>query len=303
MKKEDFENILKNYQLGSFKTSKQITHEDTGAQDCYVITTTKGKLFLKTYWKDFKCIKKGLELLHFLEKHNYPSIKVLQTKNKKNYLIYRNKPLAIFEFIIFKNPKKINIKQGYEFGKTLGKLHRLTKSFRFGSTKGPEFYLRLFNRNKNYHKEPPKILKELKIYAEKFLKDFKVPKNQPKALCHEEFSKEHVIFKGNRLTKVIDWDEINRGFMINDLGMTLTSGIQKPKLFKSILRGYESQRKLTKWEREHLYEAVISGTLRYFVWGLDEPLAGYYIDHLKRIKYLKDLGKEKFQRLLKIQHH
>ncbi|MFC1685778.1 phosphotransferase [Nanoarchaeota archaeon] len=295
MKKQDFDKILENYNLGKFKKTKQITREDTGAQDCFIITTSKGKYFLKTYWKDFKCIKRGLELLHFLEKKNYPSIKIIQTKKKNNYLLYKKKPMAIFEFISIKHTKRPTI-QAYEFGKTLGRLHKLTKSSRFRSTKGPEFYLRLFNKSKNHHKNPPKLLKELKIYAEKFLKDFKIPKNQPKALCHEEFTTEHVKFKGNKVYKVIDWDEINRGFMLFDLGMTLTIGIRNKKLLKSILKGYESQRKLTEWEKSHLYEAIMSGMLRYFVWGLDEPLRWYYIAHLKRIKYLKELGKEKFQK-------
>ncbi len=305
MEKEDLKTILEQYNLGKLRSFKKIIRKEGTHHTCFIITTTKGKYFLKYYSGGFnESVKKGLRLLDFLRKKNYPSVRIHKTNKGKHYLINKRKAIAIFEFLNLKENKKLSSKETYEMGKTLARLHLLTKNIKM-KVKGYPSYTSLFQKNKHLKEKGPKLIKEIIKYAEKESQNIKVPKNQPKAICHEEFSIEHVRFKKGKIIKVIDWDLINRDYMIHDLGTLMTNAFENGKLrfntIRLIIRGYNEQRKLTKWEREHLFEALEYGMFKYLTWGLDEPLGKDYLTHLKNIDSLKNIGKEKFQKLLKHQ--
>ena len=119
--KKDIRLILLKYNLGDLKSFQQIERRLSVLNPSLILSTTKGKFFLKVYTKQFKRFRyhilKGLDLLLFLEKKNYPSIKVFMTKSKKPYIIHEGTTFAIFEFIdlktfFFKKPP-IDIELGY----------------------------------------------------------------------------------------------------------------------------------------------------------------------------------------------
>lgn len=303
MKKEEFEKILENYNLGKLKGFKKGRKEEYDVQPCFIIQTTKGKFFLKTYLgsRDFSLIRNGLRFLDFLRKKNYPAIKAYITKKGRPYLLHRKTLIAIFELMDLKENKSLTQKQACEFGKALGRLHKITRNASITKTKGYNYYFSLFEKNRHLKEKGPKLYREAIEYAKGEFKNLKVPKDQPKSVCHEEFTLEHVRFKNGKIVKVIDWDWINKGFLIYDLGTTMTQGFRNRKLdfnlLRAIIKGYESERKLTKWERDHLYEALTYGMFKYMIWGLDEPIRD--LTHIKNILHLRDFGKEDFNKELK----
>ena len=67
--------------------------------------------------------------------------------------------------------------------------------------------------------------------------------------------------------------------MFYDLGLTLTAAIQgrriEFRLLRAIIKGYENERKLTAWEKEHLFECLLFGAPKYFCWGNDDDAVKY----------------------------
>ena len=70
---------------------------------------------------------------------------------------------------------------------------------------------------------------------------------------------------------------------------------------KSILKGYESVRKLTKREKECLFEAVELGIFKFVTWGLDEEeikKSGWKNIGLSQANVLMEFGKKEFYKEL-----
>jgi Ser/Thr protein kinase RdoA (MazF antagonist) len=311
LSKRDIQQILSNYNLGNLKSFEPIERRLNTLNHSLIINTTKGKFFLKIYTKQFKRFKyhilKGLELLIFLEKKKYPSIKVIISKDRKPYIEYKTVTFAIFEFLNIKEKRIINKEEAYELGKSLGKLHKLSKNFPLNRTgQGYSSFKRELNKNFYLSKKAPRIYKEALTYVKKYFSMIEVPSTQPKSVCHVEFTHEHVQFKGNKLIKVIDWDEISKDYLFYDLGTTMVEAFTKNSvnfnILSSIIKGYESQRKLTDWEREHLFEALLFGICKFVIWGLDKEeirKSGWGKIGLQSVNILRKIGKDKFNFNLK----
>ena len=127
----------------------------------------------------------------------------------------------------------------------------------------------------------------------------------PKGICHTEFTPQHTRFYNQKLVSVIDWDLINKSYFIYDLGTALSTALEKSKInfqkMKSILKGYESVRKLTPKEKESLFEAVELGIFKFVTWGLDEEeieKSGWENIGLPQANVLMKLGREEFYKKL-----
>jgi len=211
---------------------------------------------------------------------------------------------VIFEIMNLKERHKISTKEAYELGKYIGRLHKLTKNFSM-HRRGQDFrsFESLLRKNEWRIKKSPQRAKRVIGFIREIHSSFKIPSNQPKAVCHIEFTPEHVRFKKQKLIKVIDWDEVCRDFMINDLGTTMVAGLKNGKInfsvLKAILKGYESQRKMTSWEKEHLFEAISFGISKFVIWGLDEDMT-WNRSSVRSTEALMRLGKDRFNESLEL---
>lgn len=309
--KGDISSILAKYNLGKLKRLKRLERRLTTLNPSIIIITTKGRFFLKVYTKEFKKFKyhilKGLDLLIFLEKKKYPSIRVISAKNSKPYINYEGTTFAIFEFMKIKEKKIDNPQKAYELGKYLGKLHQLAKNFPISKTgQGYNLFKKNFGENFYLSKKAPKEYIDVLNYLLNNFSKLKVPSNQPKSVCHVEFTRQHVRFVKNKLVKVIDWDEVSRDYMIYDLGTTMAESFNKNSidfnLLSFIIKGYQSQRELTNWERTHLFEAMLFGICKFVIWGLDEEeieKSGWNKIGLQETDFLLKTGKKEFNNKLK----
>ena len=127
----------------------------------------------------------------------------------------------------------------------------------------------------------------------------------PKGICHTEYTPQHTYFRNQKLISVIDWDLINNTYFIYDVGTTLSTSLRKNSInfnqMGSILRGYESIRRLNEKEKEILFEAVKLGIFKFITWGLDEEeieKTGWDKIGIHQANKLMGLGKENFMKEL-----
>lgn len=120
--KEDFSEILSNYNLGEYKKFKAFK---LGAvQTNLLLKTTKGKFVFRYYEsRPEKYALCEMEILQFLAKHSYPCPAPIKNIRGKFLGKYRNKPFAFFEFMSGKNRKSADCRQ---IVKAMDKLHQIT---------------------------------------------------------------------------------------------------------------------------------------------------------------------------------
>ena len=162
-------------------------------------------------------------------------------------------------------------------GAALGKLHGFKPKTEFDSVyeRFSDFADTFNDRRHLYkHQMPTELANKIINILPKL--DFS--KTCPKLLVHNEFTLEHVIFKNDKVFKIIDWDEMNLEYSLYDLGVTLTeaypNGIYDKRTYDEIIEGYESERVLTKDERDNLEEAVIWGHFKFLVWSMKRDGSG-----------------------------
>lgn len=305
--KEEVQKALENYSLGKLISIKRLNRRCEHLQPSFIIKTEKGKYFFKQYWEFDYSKKKGLEFNVFLQKKNYPCNKVILAKNNKPFFKIDGLVISIFEFLSFKERGNINLKECYEFGQGLAKLHVLSKGYKtLKETLSPKHYFNEFQKYFHFSKNAPSSMKSiLENIKSKYPPAIKKLKGLPKGICHTEYTPEHTRFHNQKLVSVIDWDLINKSYLIYDLGTALSTALEKTKIsfqkMKSILKGYESVRELTTKEKESLFEAVELGIFKFVTWGLDEEeieKSGWENIGLPQANVLMKLGRNEFYKKL-----
>ena len=307
---EDLKKILLKYIIGKLVNYRIIKRRLDTLNPSLVIKTSKGKYFIKVYIKEFERFRyhilKGLELLSYLQKKRYPCVRVISSNVNKPYIKYKNLTIAVFEFMNFGEKNITTKKEAYEIGKYLGRLHVLAKDFPLNKVgQGYDSFRKGLDSGFYLTKNAPEKYKKVLNYMKDVISDLKIPRNQPKSVCHVEFTSQHVRFKNQKLVSVIDCDEVSRDSMLYDLGTTAVSVFDKDKInfgfLAEIIRGYDKDRRLTVWEKNHLYEAVSFGIFKFVIWGLDEEeirKSGWDKIGLQSVRKLMEMGKDGFDREL-----
>ncbi|MBU0999606.1 hypothetical protein KKG24_04910 [Patescibacteria group bacterium] len=308
MNEKDIAKILSQYNLGKFVKFGEIKKDDTISFG-QIIYTTKGKLFLKLFRAFDNVIRQGLEVSTHLKSKNYPTFKVYVSKKGKPFITYKRNKIALFEYINIKAHEwhDLNETQIKEYAKYLAKFHVLTKNLNLKKGKSGGLS-EVSSKIKKFYKIRKRYNKKAQIALEFMYSNFnniKCQKNQPSSGFFSEFNPGHVIFKGNKIRYVIDW-EIGKNNCFYDYGSSMVAcfSLNGTKLSYKKLRiftkEYNKIRKLSKWELNHIYEALMFGCFKYATWALMDPKTGKsakevrFPEDIKKILFLKNTKKEDF---------
>lgn len=124
--KNDFVEILSNYDLGECKESKPFT---TGAvQTNFLLQTTKGKFVFRYYENRLKdSVLFESDLIKYLKDKKYPCPAQFKNKHGKFVGTYKEKPYIIFEFIEGEHLENPNENQKRELIQKVAELQNITK--------------------------------------------------------------------------------------------------------------------------------------------------------------------------------
>jgi len=147
--KGEVKSIERKFNLGKIISFKGIKK---GIENTNYLLRTKNKKFILTIFEK-RVQKKDLPFfMNLMEKLNNHKINCPKPqKNKKeNFLItIKNKPASIVSFVEGKDKFKLKIKECYEIGKNIARLHMASKN------------IKLYRKNSMSHSYWPKILKIL----------------------------------------------------------------------------------------------------------------------------------------------
>lgn len=257
---------------------KKIRKLKTSGNLTFLIFTNKSKYVLrfcgdKARYRTEKEILSEIRLLKFLFEKDIPVPNPIEINNK--FVIFRKNILdnkidkrqgICYKYLKKKAVKKPNLVQCFAVGEILGKIHNLTSNFKYPYKKRSwdlESTKKYFQEVKNYLLKN-KFLQKYKFVesVKSVLNELSFPKKLPRGVIHEDLGKRHVLFESNKISGILDWDRSYYGKFILDLGQVIRGWcfdnwkrFNKEKA-KFLLKGYESQRKLTSLERKYLLKAI-----------------------------------------------
>lgn len=302
--KKEITNILSNYNLGEFVRSKPFT--EGSVQTNILIETTKGKFVFRYYEsRPKKYILFELGLLKHLNNKKFPSPSPIEDKDGNPLDTFNGKFYVIFSFLDgqhAKNPNSLPFNtQSKEVARIIGRLHKYTKGYKpkhyeARDSYDPKCCIKTAKHFSKRSKSKKKMEQKLG-WLKNELKTLKLPGNLPKGVCHCDTHYSNFLFKGNKLTGLIDFDDAGYTWLLYDIANMLYFWAWPPEKdirfnkARKLIKEYGKHRKLTAIEKRHLFDVlkmVILMSMSWFIYNED------YEFNKRRLQYLDSLGREEF---------
>jgi len=242
----------------------------------YLLKSKKNKFILTIFEKRVsdKELPFFMQLMQILNHYKINCPKPIKN-NKGGYLInLKNKKACIVTFLEGKDKKNLNIKNCFEIGKIIARMHSITKN------------IKLYRKNSMGISNLNPLLKLIMLkskkfnYLEKFLKNNlnnikkKWPKNLPKGVIHGDLFIDNIFFKNNKLSGVLDFYFAANDYLMYEIAICINAlcfdkkgnkfFINKNKV-KNLIKGYESIKKISQKEKNSLNVLCKGAAIRYLL--------------------------------------
>ena len=245
----------------------------------YVVEAAKGKFLLRIdEVKGESELRREIDLLSFLRKHGFPCPHPMQDRMGRFYRNYNNKCVSLFKYQEGKVPALPRLKgsQLETIGHTLGDLHVIGKAYkkgidnRFSFERIADLYLSVRGRLPNYFRKICRTLDDEIEYLARYLEG-----KLPKGVIHGDLFSDNLLFRGERLMAVLDFEAACRGKFIFDIATAVNAlcfvdGSYSLDRFRYLLSGYESVRTLSLAEWDKFPNELRFSSLRFTVTRLHD---------------------------------
>jgi homoserine kinase type II len=280
----------------------------------YALETPKGhfELRVRSIEEEFD-LRRELDLLTFLEKHDFPSPRIVFDPHGRPFVEHGGNCYVMFRVAqgAYLEEEQLTLKQINSAGRVLGELHMLGRGYkktienRYGFDRIFEMYAGVRRKMPQYFKKIVRTLDEETEYLGNYLET-----KLPKGIIHGNIHKSCMIFRGENLVSLADLDAACRGKYIYDLatavnGLCFASGVYTLDRFEALMAGYESVRTLSLAEWDSFPNELRFAALRFTVIRLAEFFAaereeaqrinedfGKYFDRLRVLRREKEGGME-----------
>jgi len=273
--RNDVVSIERKFNLGKIISFKGIKKgiENTN----YLIRTKKNKYILTIFEKRVQ--KRDLpffmSLMDKLNNHNINCPKPQQNKIGNYLITIKNKPASIVSFVEGKDKNKLKIKDCYEIGKNIAKLHIVSKKIKLyrKNSMSLNSWSKLLNKIGNKYKKIEVNLNELIKTSFADIKK-KWPKKLTSGIIHGDLFIDNIFFKKNKFHGYIDFYFAANDFFMYEIAICINAlcfdkknrkFIFNRKKSKNFLKGYNSIRKLSKNEKNSLNTLCKGAALRYLL--------------------------------------
>ena len=297
--------LLADYGLGPLKSWRLFT-AGTVQTNVYV-ETADARCVLRLYGnRAAASVRFELNLLAYLKKNGFPCPAPLKNRVGSMLGSSRGKPFALFEFAEGRHLERLNSRQREALYRAIGQLHALTRHYRPAHKAarwnyGPEFCRRQAVERAG-RLGTPNARAKLAWYLEQ-VDRLVLPPALPKGICHTDFYPTNMLFAGDSLQALLDFDDANRTYLLFDLSWLIDFwawGHGKPinpKKAREIVAGYQRYRPLNALERRHLFDVHKMQVLIDCLWFFERGRAGDFFER-RKIEYLDGMGRERYGRLV-----
>ena len=248
-----------------------------GIENTNYLLKSKNKKFILTIFEKRVSNKEIPFFMKLMDKLNNSKIncpKPLKNNNGKYLIKLKNKTACIVSFLKGKDKNKLNLKNCFEVGKIIAQMHLVTKN------------INLSRKNSMGIKNLDPLLKSIKFRSNKFsnlekflannLNEIKKnwPKKLPKGIIHGDLFIDNIFFNKNKLSGIIDFYFAANDYFMYEIAICINAlcfdnkkskfKINKQKI-KSLIKGYESIKKISLKEKKSLNILCRGAAMRYFL--------------------------------------
>ena len=272
--KESISYLNKKFDIEKFVSFQGIKQ---GIENTNYLLKTKNRKYILTIFEKRVSNKELPFFMRLMEILNSSKINCPRPIKKKdgNYLFkLKNKNACIVSFLEGRDKKILNIKNCYDVGKIIARMHLITKN------------IKIFRKNSMGINNLNPLLKSIRFKKrethnlEKFLeinlKDIKKkwPKILPNGIIHGDLFIDNIFFKKNKLLGILDFYFAANEYLIYEIAICInalcfdkkgTKFIINKKKVKNLIKGYESIRKITLKEKKSLNVLCRGAAIRYLL--------------------------------------
>ena len=299
--KKDISYINRKFKIEKFIDFKGIKQ---GIENTNYLLRSKNKKFILTIFEK-RVFKKEIPFfMKLMDQLNSAKINCPKPlKNKSgNYLIkIKNKTACIVSFLKGKDRQNLSLKNCYEIGKNIGKLHISSKKIKLYRKNSMSINnLNLLLKNTKSKKIPSKFRSILK----ENLREIRInwPKNLPKGIIHGDLFIDNIFFDKKKFAGFIDFYFSCNDYLMYEIAISINAlcfDKKRNKFFlnkkkvKNLIKGYQTIRKISEKEKNAVNILCRGAALRY----LFTRTYDYFNTPKSALIKIKD-PKEYYQKLL-----
>ena len=272
LSKSDILDILSVYKIGNLINFSGI--QDGIENTNYKIKTTKNNYILTIFEErvNKKHLPFFLNLMLNCNKRKISCPKPILDADHKLINNFNKKKIAIFSFLNGKSKKNWSENNCFSIGKMLGQFHSVNKNLKkkIINEFSLDFWKKIFKKMSKSQLDSliPGIHKLLKAELEFLNSNW--PQNLPKGAIHADLFPDNVFFDGKKISGILDFYFSCNDFLIYDLAVTINAwcfneGKFNQLFFKQIIKGYQSNRKLTDKEKKQFNIILRGASLRFLL--------------------------------------
>jgi len=265
--KHDFESILLDYDIGTYKSHKHILWALQNT--VYVVNTTQGKFILKIFEDtEVEFIKYQIDVIEYLSQNKILVAPICKTNNKQ-LLNYKHKNIAIQQYIEGGKPVNISRTLCRDIAKSMASMNILLSKLKnrnmwewqndhqFKPDERRVKYL-------NFMKEEDNLLDEMKTLDKSKLR---------KQMIHSDLHGINLLVKNNKLVGILDWDDSHYDYLAYEVSvfimgdLILKTGI-KTDLIKVFMQEYQKTIKFNKTEMKAVYYFIKKRLITVIYWHI-----------------------------------
>jgi homoserine kinase type II len=245
----------------------------------YVLETPRGRHLLRIdEVKGELDVKRELDLLLFLRKQGFPCPQPVQDRKGRYYHDLGGKCVSLYRYIEGRTipADRLGVERLEQVGRLLAELHMLGKQYkkgienRFSYDRVADIYLRVRDRLPAYFKRIVRTLDDEVDYLRHYL-DTKLPRG----IIHGDLFHDNLIFRGEKLVAMLDFEAAARGRYVFDLATAVNALCfvhehYDLKRFEALMAGYESLRPLSLAEWDAYPNELRLSALRFTVTRLHD---------------------------------
>jgi homoserine kinase type II len=312
LSKAFLEELADDYNFGRITSLNGIPEGSVNSN--YLLEAGKGRFLLRIdEVKSESEVKREIDLLVFLRKHSFPCPNPVQDRMGRYYRDYGNKCVSLFRYHEGRVLPVAKLRPSHleTIGRTLGELHIIGKGYkkgidnRFSFERIADLYLNVRNRLPNYFRKVTRTLEDEIEYLTRYLEG-----KLPKGIIHGDLFTDNLLFRGEKLTAVLDFEAACRGKFIFDIATAVNAlcfmdGGYSLDRFRYVLHGYESVRTLSLAEWDAFPNELRYSSLRFTITRLHDfflkPIEGgnridkdfrEFFDRLRVLRREKEGGME-----------
>ena len=271
--------ILKNFNLGELKKIQGIKKgiENTN----YLLITTTGKFILTLFEKRVKTkeLPFFMDLMLSLNDRQILCPKPIKNKNKKTLFQIKNRQAAICSFVYGKEKNSHTLSECRSIGKNIAKLHMVGEKIKLhrANNLSIKSWIAL---NQSIKTKANKKIPNIYGFINTLLLDLKKkwPSQLPAGIIHGDLFPDNIFFNKTKFAGFIDFYFSCSDFLIYDIAICINAMCFDKKIkfnklkANALLKGYSSQRKISKKEFTALPQLLLGASIRFFLTRLHDSI-------------------------------